>query len=365
MTSTDLDRIDSWADVLPQSKELAELVCQSDFVPKDMRGNVGKVFAAVMTGRELGMSPMNSLQSFAVINGRASLMAEAMRGLILRDGHQIRVVASGAEKCTIKGRRKEDKDDPDAWQSFTFTLMEAKTAGLTGRDVWQKYPADMLLARATTRMAKAVFSDVIHGLVSTEEAEDMAYTPSYSAMVVQPPKGLETITTVAGEVVEGDGGIIPERAPLDPPKRPKRTPSARSLTSADDLPADLSTAGEPAESMVDSSSADVGEGGSPRATDPPPSPPPQETPPPDDDPVEIIEEVLDAVEMITPKQLQKLHIVLKETGWWNQESREKGLQFYCDVTGRDDITSSKDLTKHEASQVIDLLQQGLEIEDQE
>jgi autotransporter translocation and assembly factor TamB len=117
--------------------------------------------------------------------------------------------------------------------------------------------------------------------------------------------------------------------------------------------------------MVDSSSADVGEGGSPRATDPPPSPPPQETPPPDDDPVEIIEEVLDAVEMITPKQLQKLHIVLKETGWWNQESREKGLQFYCDVTGRDDITSSKDLTKHEASQVIDLLQQGLEIEDQE
>ena len=47
--------------------------------------------------------------------------------------------------------------------------------------------------------------------------------------------------------------------------------------------------------------------------------------------------------------------VLRGVGWGSAEHRVQGIQFYGDVTGRD-VSSSKELTKREASKVIDALQ---------
>jgi hypothetical protein len=54
---------------------------------------------------------------------------------------------------------------------------------------------------------------------------------------------------------------------------------------------------------------------------------------------------------ITSPQLTKLNILIKE----HQMSREEGLGFYEGITGRQ-VASSKDLTKVEASQIIDALE---------
>lgn len=56
-------------------------------------------------------------------------------------------------------------------------------------------------------------------------------------------------------------------------------------------------------------------------------------------------------EAITKDQLKKLHATLTDVGITD---RSEGLKFYAEVTGRD-VQSSKELTKAEASKVIDAL----------
>ena len=41
-------------------------------------------------------------------------------------------------------------------------------SGLLGKDVWKKYPADMLVARATSRLARLVFPDTTIGYTPEE-----------------------------------------------------------------------------------------------------------------------------------------------------------------------------------------------------
>jgi hypothetical protein len=45
----------------------------------------------------------------------------------------------------------------------SFTIEEAKTAGLTGKDNWKKYPSDMLFARAISRGAKRFAPGIFGG----------------------------------------------------------------------------------------------------------------------------------------------------------------------------------------------------------
>jgi hypothetical protein len=60
------------------------------------------------------------------------------------------------------------------------------------------------------------------------------------------------------------------------------------------------------------------------------------------------------VELITPAQLKKLSIQLREAGF---DTRETAHAFVIAAIERQ-ITSSKELTKDEASKVIDLLEDG-------
>ncbi len=58
---------------------------------------------------------------------------------------------------------------------------------------------------------------------------------------------------------------------------------------------------------------------------------------------------------ITRPQLTKLHILINE----HQLGREEGLAFYESAIGRP-VTSSKELSKAEASQIIDALEDAIE-----
>ena len=49
------------------------------------------------------------------------------------------------------------------FSKFSYTIEEAKQAGLLGKDSWKNYPAAMLRARAVSIVARAVFPDSIMG----------------------------------------------------------------------------------------------------------------------------------------------------------------------------------------------------------
>jgi hypothetical protein len=147
---------------------LANRVSATEFVPSKLRNRPEAVLAALLSGAERGLGPMESLRSINVIEGTPSLSAEAKRALVLAAGHDIDIVESTAMKCTVNGRRRGS----DHTTSFTWTIDRARRANLANKDNWRKYPEAMLLARATSELCNAVFPDITAGLATTEEISD-------------------------------------------------------------------------------------------------------------------------------------------------------------------------------------------------
>lgn len=152
---------------------IAETVANTEFVPKGLRGNQPAIIAAILYGREIGLEPMQSLSKIAVIDGRPTLSSEGQRALIFAAGHELWIEESTTNRATVAGIRRGDKTTT----RVTWTLDDAKRAGIGGRRNWQTYPRQMLVARASAELARAIFADVIGGLAATEELDAEA-TPS-------------------------------------------------------------------------------------------------------------------------------------------------------------------------------------------
>lgn len=209
---------DSWTAVLKDVVELAENIAPTEFVPYGLRGSVAKTVAAILHGRELGLPPMTALSHTQVINGRPGTSAEVMRALILQAGHDLDISETSATRCVIRGRRQGWAED--RWTRVTFTIEDAAKAGLLEDKVkdgkrtpsmYRKWPQAMLLARASTILARMIFADVIHGMRSVEELQDM--TEAEWVEVV--PSGPET-ATVSRQSGNGQplaGEPAPEVAP--------------------------------------------------------------------------------------------------------------------------------------------------------
>lgn len=156
--------------LMPRAAQLARTIAGTSFVKKSLRNDVPAITAAILTGYELGLKPMQSLALIDVIDGNPSLTANGMRALIESHGHEIWDVESTTTRVTMAGRRRGEERITEV----TWTKDDATTAKLWGKDNWQKYPRAMLTARATTELARLRFSDVIAGFAySSEEHTDM------------------------------------------------------------------------------------------------------------------------------------------------------------------------------------------------
>ena len=120
-------------------------------------GQQAKIFMVLLAARELGVSPMLALNGgIWNISGKIEISARLMNGLIRRAGHSIKIIISNDTHCTLLGTRT----DGDGFEC-SFNMEDAIKAGLSGGNVWKKYPADMLYNRCMSRLARRLFSDVI------------------------------------------------------------------------------------------------------------------------------------------------------------------------------------------------------------
>lgn len=153
---------------LTEAIQFAETLSRSDIVPKDFKGNAGNILVAIQWGLELGLQPMQAMQNIAVINGRPSLWGDAVIGLV-RGSPLCEYIYESMEGdtaiCRVKRKGEEE-------QQRTFSMAEAKQAGLAGKNVWAAYPRRMLQMRARAFALRDVFPDVLKGLPIAEEVQD-------------------------------------------------------------------------------------------------------------------------------------------------------------------------------------------------
>jgi hypothetical protein len=227
--------------IAPQNLEeglrLAALLAKSTLVPKDFQGNPGNVMIAIQMGMEIGLPPMQALQSIAVINGRPSLWGDGLLAVCMSSPAFEWIdeppVQNDTATCTVKRR---------GWPTpvaRTFSIEDAKKAGLWGKaGPWQTYPSRMLRMRARAFALRDVFPDILRGLSCAEEQADVELVNAPSARPVLTEvrrinQG-ETVNTQTGEIGVATLAAFAQSTeaktdahaePTPQPTRPDPTPS--------------------------------------------------------------------------------------------------------------------------------------------
>jgi hypothetical protein len=136
-----------------------------------------RVAIAIEFGLNLGLTPLQSLQSVMVTNGRPCLWGDAPMALVSQhkafEGTKTEWAGDGDKfGCTFTVfRLVKNKSVPHAW---TFTIEDAKRAGLWGKTgPWSTNPKRMLMIRARAFALRDAFPDALRGSGIAEEMEDI------------------------------------------------------------------------------------------------------------------------------------------------------------------------------------------------
>lgn len=144
-------------------------VHESRLAPKSF-DSPASIMVAIQMGLEIGLAPMQALQSIAVINGRPSVWGDAALALCVAAPGFVDIqetVTDGVATCTVKRAGRTDV-------VRTFSMEDAKRAQLTEKPgPWKQYPNRMLQMRARAFALRDAFPDALRGVSFREEVEDI------------------------------------------------------------------------------------------------------------------------------------------------------------------------------------------------
>lgn len=179
---------------IQEALDFSSYLAKSELIPKDYQNKPHNIFVAVQYGMELGLQPLQALQSIAVINGRPSMWGDAVLAVVIGhpmyEWHREVIEGEGDNRVgvfTIKRRNQEE-------HVTRFSVADARKAGLWGKaGPWTQYADRMLKLRARGFALRDKFPDALKGIISREEAEDYPtqeprnVTPSSPQPEVIPP----------------------------------------------------------------------------------------------------------------------------------------------------------------------------------
>lgn len=238
---------------IEQTIDLATYLAKSPLMPEKLR-EAPSAFLVILQGSELGLSPMQAIRGIHVIDGKVSMSAELMVSLCLRRPDvcaYFRMIESSATRATYETHRIGRGGHPSPTK-FTYTIEEAKTAGLVdkGKDEyarannnWRRNPADMLRARASSKLARLVYPDLMMGLHDDADLDlEMRESDAPGTYTYAPPSPAQTTRPIV------------ERAPVVEATASAPSPAA---PSAQDRSAQEATWGSPPAAATAAASSPV------------------------------------------------------------------------------------------------------------
>lgn len=176
---------------LTQGLELGKVFAESGVFP-DIK-SAAQGYIKILAGKELGLSPMQSLNSFFFVAGRLGIISQAMAALVKKSGkYDYRIISHTDQECEIEfSKISEDKEIIIGKSKFDIKM--AAKAGIVNKDNWKNYPMNMLFARSLMNGVRWYCPDAVSAFTySVEELEDLNFL-----------KKEEIITIKDGEVTNG------------------------------------------------------------------------------------------------------------------------------------------------------------------
>jgi len=170
---SNIDEMKRWADTIINSGLLPNSITEPE-----------QVITIVQHGKELGLTPHIALNNIHVIAGRP-VISSSMLGAILKKHGVEWIIAE--DFVTFDGPTgKPDKRTSYKfyWKSsvtgtvietmFSITWNQMTLAGYVDKQNWTKYPKEMMRARCLSYAVRALFPEVLLGMYSDMELNDIA-----------------------------------------------------------------------------------------------------------------------------------------------------------------------------------------------
>ncbi|WP_410652079.1 hypothetical protein [Amycolatopsis sp. cmx-4-54] len=219
---------------LDQAYRYSAALAQSSLLPKDLIGKPSNVLAIILYGQQLALTPMQSIQSIYVVNGRPSMSGQLWLSKVREAGHKAFVPcadcgeANGDHAKNALGHRYKPDHDPHhctvtivrgddgETHTETFTWDEAVAAKLTNKDVWKSYPKRMLLWRAVSNCATIICPEVALGFGDEVDESELAKPTLGQVVAEREDRAAEQRAETAPEAEVVDAETVePEPAAAD------------------------------------------------------------------------------------------------------------------------------------------------------
>lgn len=189
----------------------------------------------ILYGKEMGISPMASMNGLYVYKGKVCMYAD-----LIND----KIKASGVADFRVKKLTNDEAIlewfDPRTKEIFgesDFTIKQAEAAGLLTKVTWKAYPKNMLFARALTfglrLFARQVFAVTVY---SVEEMQD-EINPNSTI--------IEGAVVPAVEKKKGGGSKVAKAEQLPGPKPQAKPSTDTAITQAEDIKPEPEAVEEP------------------------------------------------------------------------------------------------------------------------
>lgn len=181
-----------------------------ELLPRAYREKPGAILLLQQWANARGIDTLTAMQTVSFIDGRPVVDATMQRAMAEREGVTVKPVATDRESATVEVYR-----NGELLGTTTYTMQDARDAGLANKQNWQKNPVDMLVARATTRAIRWYAPSVMLGTFTEDEAESFDDGPVDPTPVaeVAPAPAPDVVDAEVVEVVNPDAEAEPLTEP--------------------------------------------------------------------------------------------------------------------------------------------------------
>ncbi len=178
--STDLSLIDKIdLESLKKWLIIADWAVKNHVAPKDI--TAPQYLMMIVAGNGMGMTDLYQINaSLYIVNGRIALWWSEVLARAKRAWYRIAYPEKNAKKVTVELCSKDGDKHTES-----FDIERATLAGLAGKDIWRKYPEEMLTHKAIARAINNFCPEVLNGFAM---AEDIMYDVQPTTPTTKLPK---------------------------------------------------------------------------------------------------------------------------------------------------------------------------------
>lgn len=127
-----------------------------------------EAIALMLVAQAEGLHPMVAARDYDIIQGRPALKSRAMLARFQQSGGKIDWKTRSDTECEAAFSHPQSPTPV----TIRWDWKRATQAGLTGKDNWRKYPAQMLAARVISEGVNACYPAACNGMYTPEEVAD-------------------------------------------------------------------------------------------------------------------------------------------------------------------------------------------------